>query len=179
MKLPITDQFLWDIFNTTSDTEDALRFLIHPPRTWRDVFWDTDSPIYQKYYKTLNPRQFSKLVYWLKKNNYIRSKNLESKRAFTLTRDGVYKAMKAGMKIGNIKHPKRKDDKWIMVMFDVPKEQNRKRAILRSVLQNLGYKMLQKSVWVSEYDVYEKTEMHLQFYFLDGYVKMFLIESLS
>ena len=66
-----------------------------------------------------------------------------------------------------------------MVIFDIPKKDEYKRGILRSVLQNLGYKMFQKSVWITPYDVFNKTEELFQFYFLDKYVRLFLIEELG
>ncbi len=178
-KLPITDQFLWDALNALSSIEDMGRLVIHPVRSMRDIGMSADDPIYQKYRKILKPREFSKLIYWLKKNNYIKVKNLEGKKAVVLTKEGMGKAMKAGFKTRGANIQKRKDGKWIMIIFDIPKRDERKRNILRSVLQNFGYKMLQKSVWVSPYDVYEKTEQMLQHYSLDQYVKIFLIEELD
>ena len=71
-----------------------------------------------------------------------------------------------------------KDGKWIMIIFDIPQEYRKARNLLRSILQNLGYKMFQQSVWVTPYDVSEKTEMLLQKYLLDQYVKIFIIEEL-
>lgn len=179
IKLPITDQFLWDVLNAFSSIEDAGRFIFHPARSMRDVGMSADSPIYQKYRKILKPREFSKLIYWLKKNSYIKVKNLEGKKAVMLTEGGMGKAIRAGFKAEAGKNKKRKDGKWIMIIFDIPKRDERKRGLLRSVLQNFGYKLLQKSVWVTPYDVYEKTEDMLQYYSLDTYIKIFLIEELG
>ena len=162
-----------------SSIEDRGRFLFHSPRTMRDIFFDTDNPIYQKYYKVLNGNQFKKLIYYLKKNNFVKSKNLQSKKAFILTRKGMEKAMRAGFKIESDDKQKREDGKWIMIIFDIPKKDERKRIILRSVLQNLGYKMFQKSVWITPYDVFENTEKMLQFYSLDDYIRIFLIEPIE
>ncbi len=179
MKLPITDQFLLEIYNLLSTTEDRGRAFIHPPKSFKHIALMIDDPIYQKYYKILDRKKFNKLIYWLKRNNYIKAKNLESKKGFVLTSKGMGKAIKAGIKMENGSYPKRDDGKWIMIMFDIPKQKNYMRGILRSVLQNLGYRLLQKSVWVTQYDVHEKTEMLLQFHSLDEYVKVFLIEELS
>ena len=65
-----------------------------------------------------------------------------------------------------------------MVIFDIPQTHKKARNLLRSVLKNLGYKMFQQSVWVTPYDVSEKTETLLQHYSLDKYVKIFLTEDL-
>lgn len=175
-KLPITDQFLWDVFNAMSQTEDALRFLMHPPRTWRDVFWDADSPIYRKYYKILSPQQCSRLVYYLKKNNLIRVENLKGRRGITITKKGFSKLLKTSPGMQDQK--KRDDGKWIMLIFDMPKYHEKSRRLLRSILVNLGYRILQHSVWVCPFDVLEKTEMLLQAHSLDQYIRIFLIEEL-
>ncbi len=179
MKLPITDQFLWDIFNAMSQTEDKLRFLIHPPRTWKDVFWDTDSPIYRKYYKILNSQRFSQLIYHLKKNNFIKIKNIKSNQAIIITKKGLSKVIRTQFKSENNAKEKRKDGKWIMLMFDVPERYKKSRELLRRILSSLGFKMFQQSVWVTPYDVSEKTEKLLQIYSLDEFVKIFLIEEIK
>jgi|SRR3989344_6774399 len=178
MKFPITDKFLLDIYSTVSDIEDSARMFIHPPRTMRDIILMIDDPVYQKYHKLLKGENFKKLIYWLKKNNYIKAKNLKNGKAVILTKKGITKALKASLRVDSAKKQKRKDGKLIMIMFDLPKAENRKRGLLRNILQNLGYTMFQKSVWMSQYDVYEKSETSLQFHSLDKYVKIFLIEEL-
>ncbi|MBI3631407.1 MAG: CRISPR-associated endonuclease Cas2 [Candidatus Staskawiczbacteria bacterium] len=65
-----------------------------------------------------------------------------------------------------------------MIAFDIPQKHRKARELLRSILENLGYKMFQQSVWVTSYDVSEKTERLLQAYSLDNYVKIFLVEKL-
>ena len=176
MKLPITDQFLWDIFNATSKTEDVLRFLIHPPRSLSHVAIMVDSPTYQRYYKILKPKDFSWLIYYLKKHNFIKVKSLEGKQGLIITKKGLSKVLQASFKIDGKK--KRSDGKWIMLIFDLPKSHEKARTLLRSVLKNLGYKLLQHSVWVCPFDVLEKTEMLLQAHSLDQYIRIFLIEEL-
>ncbi len=176
MKVFITDKFLRDVFEFTSKTEDALRFLVHPPRTFGDIFWDTDNPIYQKYYKILTPQRFFRLVSYLKKNNLIKIESLKGVPALMLTKKGFSKAVRAQFNFENDNIEKRKDGKWIMLIFDVPEKNKKSRELLRSILYRLKYNLFQKSVWVSPYDVSDRTEEVLQEYALDEFVKMFLIE---
>ena len=74
---------------------------------------------------------------------------------------------------------KRKDGKWIMLIFDVPEKNKKSRELLRRILYNLKYKMFQKSVWINPYDVSDRTEDVLQEYSLDEFVKIFLIEEIK
>lgn len=48
--------------------------------------------------------------------------------------------------------PLLKDGLWLMVIFDIAEHQRLSRAKLRRYLKELGYKPLQKSVWVSAHD---------------------------
>lgn len=176
MKIPVTDQFLLDIIRAASKMESVFKFLIHPPKRMRDITLMNDDLTYVRYYKKLYPQKFSRLISILKKHNLIRVENLKNKKAIILTKEGISKALKAEFKSGNGK--KRNDGKWIMIAFDIPQRHQKSRNLLRSVLKNLGYKMFQQSIWVTPYDVSEKTEAALRHYSLDQYVKIFLIEEL-
>lgn len=175
MKLPITDQFLFDLLEGTSET---AHFILKRKRTFSDLLPGPKNPVFEKYRKMKNRQAFYKLVYYLKKNNFIKVKNLQGRNAVLLTKKGTDKALKASFKIDKSKLRKRKDGKWIMVIFDIPQNRKRDRALLRSVLKNLGYKLFQQSVWINPYDVSEKTERSLQFYCLDKYVRIFLINEI-
>lgn len=102
--------------------------------------------------------------------------NLEGKEGIILTREGINKVIKAKFKL--FQKRKRKDGKWIMVIFDIPEKKRFSRDFLRKTLYLLGYKMLQQSVWVSPYDVYKETQNFIQRGSLDSYVKMFLIKEI-
>ena len=136
-----------------------------------------EHPVFQKYRRDKNKRKFSQLVYYLKQNNYIKVKNLEGKQAILLTKKGISKALVS--KWTSEERPRRKDRKWIMVIFDIPQKHPKARGLLRSVLKNMGYELFQQSAWVTPYDVFRQTEDLLQIHNLDGYVKIFLIEKLT
>ena len=174
MKLSITDEFLWDIYHFLEKAGDVTDFILNP-RSIKFMPGIKD-PIFAKYKHGKNKAKFKKLVYYAKTKGYVRVKNLEGIKAFILTKEGLNKALKASF-ITNAKE-KRKDGKWVMLIFDVPEKNKKSRDLLRSILQNLGYKVFQKSVWITPYDVSEKTEKLLQMHDLDEFVKIFLIEEI-
>lgn len=177
MKLPITDQFLLDIvYPFVGASGDVAAFLLSGKYQQINMMFGNENPVIRKYRKDKNLKNFEQIIYYLKKNNYIKVKNLQGKRAVILTKEGMSKILKASFKTGDKK--KRKDGKWIMIAFDVPYRHPKSRNLLRSILKNLGYKIFQQSVWVTPYDISEKTESLLQYYSLDKYVKIFLIEEL-
>lgn len=175
MKLSITDEFLWDVYKFLEKAGDVADFTFKAP-TMRNFLPGPKNPIYKKYRHDKNKRKFDNLIYYLKRKGYIKTKNLESKQAIMLTKEGMSKALRASFTLEEAK--KRKDGKWVMLIFDMPARNKKARNLLRSILVNLGYKMFQQSVWISPYDISEKTEKLLQFYLLDKYVKIFLIEKL-
>lgn len=177
IKLPITDQFLLDvIYPFVSASDDIINFLTSDKYQRIDIMFGNENPVINHYRKSKNRAQFDRALQYLKRNNYIYIKDLQGKKALMLTKKGISKALKASFKSKN--KQKRLDGKWIMIAFDVPQKYHKARNLLRSVLKNLGYKIFQQSVWVTPYDVSEKTETLLQYYTLDKYVKIFLIEEL-
>lgn len=180
MKIPITDQFLWDVYELLKPAINVAD-IIFTPRTAYQLNYRLSErgKIFAMYKENMNTRDFSKLIYYLKRKNYIKVKNLEGKKAVMITKKGLNKALLSYFKKEKTsKFKKRKDGKWIMVMFDIPEKYKKSRNLLRAVLQNLGYKLFQHSVWVTQYDVSKQTEDLLQFYSLDQYIKVFLIEAI-
>lgn len=174
MKLSLTDKFLWDIYNAMHNLNEAVDFVLNSRAI--KFMPGLRNPIFEKYRKERGARKFAKLIYYLKTKNYIKVKNLNNKKAILLTRNGINRVLKASFIIEG--KEKRKDGKWTMLIFDVPEKYKKSRSLLRSILHNLGYKIFQKSVWITPYDVSEKTEKLLQYYSLDSFVKIFLIEEL-
>ena len=173
MKIPITDKFLLDILELAGG---AVDFLLSNRYRQINILLGNENPIFKKYRKEGNRRQFNQLIYYLKRNNYIKVKNLEGKKAVLRTKEGLSKALSAKWIFKEKK--KRKDGKWIMIVFDIPTKNQKARALLRSILKNLGYVLFQHSVWVTPYDVTDQTENLFQMRNLDRYVKIFLIEKL-
>ena len=174
MRLPITDKFLWDLYNLMEKVDETLDIGI--PRSMREGidFWSVKQ--YHAKQRTIERRKFSKIIYYLKKKGLIKIKNLETKKAVILTPKGKEKVLK--IKYQLMKKKKRKDGKWEMIIFDIPEKKRHQRDLLRSYLNFLGYQMLQKSVWVCPYDVVKETEDFLRIHSLDSYVRLFLIEEI-
>ncbi len=174
MKLSLTDKFLWDLYGILSGAGDVFEFIINPhPGKYSP---GPKNPIFKKYRDNRNKAKFSKLMYYLKRNNYIKVENLKGKEAIILTKKGLDKALKASFKIEH--KNKRKDGKWIMLIFDIPQQYKKSRNLLTGILHNLGFKMFQQSVWITPYDVSDKMEKLLQFYSLEKFVKIFLIKEM-
>lgn len=176
MKTTVTDEFLWDLYYFSEEARDVLGLIFKPYPTMKTIAPNLGSEIIEKYKKRNREIEFRKLLYYLKTKGYIKVKSLEAGRAILITKKGIDKVLAADLKTD--KKQKRKDGKLTMIVFDIPEKKKHLRFLLREALYNWGYKILQKSVWVSPYDVLEKTEKFAQKYSMENYIKLFLIEKI-
>ncbi|MBZ9571765.1 hypothetical protein KJA15_00265 [Patescibacteria group bacterium] len=175
MKLPITDKFLWDLFNAIEKISDV--HALFAPRTLKEVWFPELYKARCFYRKKADRREFFKFIRYLKKKGYIKVKSLEPNEAIILTQKGIEKVLKTTLRLKEKR--RRKDGKWIMVIFDIPEKKRNFRDLFRENLQLLGFKYLQKSIWVCPYDVLEEVQGLIVKYDLEKYVKTFLIEELE
>ncbi len=175
MKLPITEKFLLDVYSCAEKLDKSLTIFSY----WKmkDYCHPYFYELRNEYKKKQTKQQFSQMIYHLKKNGYIRIKNLEQKKGIVLTRKGAEKVLKVKFKTSRKR--KRSDRKWQMIIFDIPEEKRHLRNLLRKNLYFLKYEMLQQSIWVCPYDVLSETEFILRKHSLDPYVKLFLIEEIE
>ena len=177
LKLSITDKFLWEVYHFYQATGNVAKFALPSRKMMHQIAYGTKNPIIEKYQEEMGRRRFGILINYLKRNNYIEASSLKSSAGIILAKEGISKALKVGF--NSVERKKRKDGRWIMIIFDIPKKYNKSRHLLRSVLQNMGYKLLQQSVWVTPYDVQKETERLLQFYSLEEFVKILLIQEIK
>ncbi len=175
MKLKITDEFLWKLFSLSQKTKDILYFL--GLSSFKEVFVPYSFSIRRIYEKRRAKTNFSKFIYRLKRNGYIKVKSLDPKGGFIITKKGFKKILKVALK--KYQKKKRKDGKLIMVVFDIPERKRKLRDFLREILKSLGFVFFQKSIWISPFEVLEKTQLFVQKNDLEKYVKIFLIEKVE
>jgi len=172
MRLPVTDTFLWKLYNFIEDLDKAYDFFAM--RTPPEIVYPEMHRLKREYQRSQARTNFSQFIQNLQNRGYIQVKALKGTRGVILTLKGAERVLRAKLK--STKKKRRKDNKWIMVIFDIPEKQRRTRELFRSALINLGYQKLQQSVWVCPYDVHKETEEAIRAYRSIPYVKLFIIE---
>jgi len=175
MKLPITDEFLWELFHLSQEVEDLFLFLGFG--NWRETFVPPDFSIRRLYEKRKAKKSFNDFINYLKRKGYIKAKALEPNQGVIITKKGLEKILKIALK--KTEKKRRKDGKWIMVVFDIPERKRKLRDLFRENLQILGFKFFQKSTWVCPFDVLKELEGIIQPHGLEDYVRIFLIEEIE
>lgn len=101
----------------------------------------------QNYYNTL---------YKLKKDNLIITKTKNKKTFLAITSAGREKIKNLKQQTQKNKtipgkyYPKEAASNFTIVVFDIPEKERRKRDWLRETLSNIGFSMIQKSVWIGK-----------------------------
>jgi hypothetical protein len=175
MKVFITDEILRDLFVFIQNASSSAGYIFAYP-TMRNSLPGPKNHIFEKYRKERGMKEFNKLIYYLKVKGYIRIKKLAGKNGLILTKEGIDRAIKASFKLDR---KRRTDGRWVMLIFDIPNRRKHDRLIIRSALQNLGFQIFQKSVWISPYDVSEKIEKFVQSHNMEDFVRIFLIEEMK
>ena len=113
-----------------------------------------------------NPRQrLYEVGSKLKRKGLVRFEKIEGKTKMVLTAKGRAAAQKA-MLGSPLPHKIRWDERWRMLVFDVPEKRRALRDKVRSIVAGFGFVRLQDSVWVFPYDCEDvitllKTELRL------------------
>ena len=136
IKVSITDKFLWDLYKLLDKADDVLDFILSNKYRQASILTGGENPVFAKYRKEKNAKQFSKLVNYLKRNNYIKTQNLKGKQAVMLTKEGISKALRASF---NIEEKKKRDDgKWIMLAFDIPPKTQKGKKFIAKYYRKFG-----------------------------------------
>jgi len=117
--------------------------------------------------------------------NLYRSKliDIEEKSDGTITlilsEKGKGKILK--YKLGEIKIPQmaRWDQKWRIVVFDIPESKKKIRDILRFHLKMLGFFEFQKSVFVHPFECKNEIDFLIEFYNIRPYVRFIIAENID
>lgn len=110
----------------------------------------------------------------LKKDGYIEEVLVENKEVYRLTDKGKLRIFKA---YANLKPSW--DGKWRIVIFDIPENKKKSREIFRSKLKELGFKMVQNSVWICPHDIQSVIKMMTGYYNINEYVHFIVADKLS
>jgi len=72
----------------------------------------------------------------------------------------------------SLKIPKKDvwDGKWRVVMFDIPNTKSRNRLAFTEKLKELGFIMVQKSVWAYPFECYKEVAILRKFYEIEKFV---------
>ena len=125
---------------------DVLDLMLTPfPDFYKKVYY---GPSWRMDHSSLKRVQISYRE--LQKREYIREEIKNKNKRIIITSRGKVEILRSKI----LQKKKEKwDGKWRIVIFDISEKQRRGRNLIRRELKWLGFKELQKSVWIFPYDV--------------------------
>ncbi|MEK9135109.1 MAG: hypothetical protein AAB451_02315 [Patescibacteria group bacterium] len=102
--------------------------------------------------------------YNLRKRGFINFENKNHQIYISLTDKGKKAAGRFQIDDLKINKPKKWDGKWRLVIFDIIQLQRLKRDVFRGKLKELGFRPLQKSIWVCPYECKDEIRLLRDFF---------------
>lgn len=109
----------------------------------------------------------NKSIVNLKNRGLIKFEKEGGKNFIRLTEKGERELLKYQLRETTIQKPKKWDEKWRVIIFDIKEKRKIIREGLRQELRNLGFVKLQNSVWVFPFEC-EEVIILLKSYFHIG-----------
>lgn len=115
----------------------------------------------QKKYK---PKRVYDTFYRLRKEGCIEIQKKNHQMYISLTEEGRKRAGIYQINSLEIKRPKKWDQRWRLILFDIKELQRTKREAFRGILKNLGIEPLQQSVWMYPYECRDEINLLRDFF---------------
>lgn len=104
-------------------------------------------------------RQLRTIMHYMRRQGVITITEKGSHYEIRITEKGRQRLVKLDFDNLAIPAPAKWDGRWRIVMFDVPEKQTYGRRALSAKLQEIGFKLMQKSVWVHPFPCLEQIEL--------------------
>lgn len=153
----------------------ARRSIIHGPPEFKTRWAD--------YYR--ERQQFYSLLNRLKRDGLVKKKKYAKYSRWYITKSGTERLSQIkskpppSLRIQRRVYQKNERVALIVVSFDVPERERRKRNWLRSNLVALGFTMLQQSVWLGNHEIPADFMDDLRKYDMVSYVHIFSVDTLG
>jgi DNA-binding transcriptional regulator PaaX len=98
--------------------------------------------------KRAQQRELRRAIHYMKTRGLIKYDTRDYEHGIELTKAGKEHLVKRNYETMNLAIPKKWDKKWRLVFFDIPEDIKTKRNVLTLKLKSLGFRQLQKSIWI-------------------------------
>ncbi len=115
-------------------------------------------------------RRRSRLLAELRRQDLIIETRDENQLRIQLTVKGIHRLQKMEIEEMNIKTPKHWDNRWRMVVFDIPQTHKNQRYVFVSQLRRLGFDMVRQSTWYHPYPCFDIVDQLVRYCALSQFV---------
>ncbi|GAB4028589.1 MAG: hypothetical protein Fur0012_01220 [Elusimicrobiota bacterium] len=141
---------------------------IDPSRTWY-LLSKLENDL-----RKIDHKDFNTSLYYLKKKKYLKElKDSKGMNTYLPSDKGAFK-----LASHNLFKGKKLTGEKLIVFFDIPEKQRKKRNYFRKCLIKTGFKEIQKSVFINDYDMREELEILISFLQVEPFVEKGLFKKI-
>lgn len=118
------------------------------------------------------PREYSLIAAELRRQSLVTAQKTDDSIQLQLTVKGIHRVQRAQIEAIVIQPQEPWDNKWRMVLFDIPARKAESRYIFTSQLKRLGFVMVQRSMWVHPFPCFSEITQLVQYANLQSFVTM-------
>lgn len=119
---------------------------------------------------------FNQSIQYLRRRGLIRSFLEGNKRFIELTQKGLENYQRKLFENIAVKRPPKWDGLFRLVIFDIPEDKKTLRDLLRKKLESIGFRQVQKSVFVYPFECKQEIETICAHYTVSRYLKYMVAE---
>jgi DNA-binding transcriptional regulator PaaX len=125
------------------------------------------------------PRSIYQTLKRLERQKFIETREKNSKTFISITTNGKKRLLEYEFDNMTIKKPAKWDKKWRVIAFDIPESKRTARAALRKKLFDLGFKKLQRSVFIYPYSCKNEIDFVGEFFGVQQYISFIEADYIS
>jgi len=126
--------------------------------------------------KHMDKKSAKKTLSYLKYRQLVEVREKNGELHYRLTRKGLDKFEKILIDEISIKPPRRWDNKWRLVMFDIPVAYHKQRTQLLFRLRSMNFYMLQHSAWIHPFECEKEIGVIAKHLKLEPYISFLVVE---
>lgn len=115
----------------------------------------------------------------MEKQGLISIKQEGNQTVVILTKNGKEKLLKYKVDEMRIKPQIRWDKKFRLVIFDIPVDKSKNRTAFTRKLKEMGFRLIQKSIWVCPYPCEDEVDFLKELYEIRPYVRVVTAERID
>ncbi|MEK7122084.1 MAG: hypothetical protein AAB807_00755 [Patescibacteria group bacterium] len=124
-----------------------------------------------KIWNTIDKKELFSALKRLRLNKFIEIiKRKDNREQIRITDRGINRVLYYQLQNIKINPPKKWDNKWRIVLFDIPEKFKKSRDALRHSLRKLGFIEFQKSVFIYPYSCKDEINFIINFFNIYDYV---------
>jgi DNA-binding transcriptional regulator PaaX len=132
-----------------------------------------------KYNSARKRYQIKRSLKVMQKMDLVSIAEKNGRTTIRLTKAGKKKVLSFKLDDMQLKKPSIWDKKWRLVIFDIPISHNQARIMFTNKLRELGFEMIQRSVWVSPYECEDEVDFIKEVYEIRPFVRVVTAESID